>query len=447
MAELVWDGKYDASGNRVAPLKVPLPFQTIETVNESVQERQKSLDLFTSGHDPTWRNRLIWGDKKYVLPALQQEFAGRVDLIYIDPPFYTGDDFSFHIRLDGEGFEKEPSIIEQKAYRDTWGTGLDGYLQWFYETVVLLRGLLSETGSIYVHLDWHLGHYAKVVLDDVFGAENFRNEIVWTYRKLARSAAQFPKSHDVLFFYTKGSVNTFNTQFVGLSESTLKRWGDRRRGGKDPRTRYATEEESLGAVMPDTWDIPLPIGANPQKTGYPTQKPETLLERVIEASSNVGDLVLDCFVGSGTTAIVAERLDRRWVAADLGRFAVHTTRKRLLNVANLRPFLVQNLGKYERQLWQASEFGDEVEKQTLAYRRFILELYKAKPVEGYAWLHGVKTGAMVHVGTVDAPITVGDVKQVAAEFRRAVGKGKDSPETAAVDVLGWDFAFRVERGG
>ncbi|MGQ0605247.1 MAG: DNA methyltransferase [Anaerolineales bacterium] len=174
------DGKNDADGRKTAPLRVSLPFQTVETVNESAQERQRMLDLFSAGPDPEWRNRLIWGDKKYVLPSLLEEFAGKVKLIYIDPPLNVGADFSFTTAIhpededdiDGATFTKEPSIIEQKAYHDTWGRGLDPYLQWFYETAELLRELLAENGSIYVHLDWHVAHYAKAILDEVFGKQD-----------------------------------------------------------------------------------------------------------------------------------------------------------------------------------------------------------------------------------------------------------------------------------
>ena len=187
-AELVWEGKYDDAGRSVAPLRVALPFQTVETVNESSQDRQRSLQLGPGFREEQWRNRLIWGDKKYVLPSLLPEFAGKVNLIYIDPPFDTGADFSFTATVpddpdtpedDSFTFVKEPSIIEHKAYRDTWGRGLNSYLQWFYETSLLLHELLHETGSIYVHLDWHVVHYAKALLDEVFGQENFRNEIIW----------------------------------------------------------------------------------------------------------------------------------------------------------------------------------------------------------------------------------------------------------------------------
>jgi hypothetical protein len=183
--ELIWDGKYDAEGKRVAPLRVALPFQNVETINETAQERNRNLFQHAAQEQP-WRNRLIWGDKKYVLPSLLPEFAGKVNLIYIDPPFDTGADFSFTATVpehedddDSLAFTKEPSIIEQKAYRDTWGRGLDSYLQWFYETVVILHELLAEDGSIYVHLDYHIGHYAKIILDEVFGLDKFKNEIVW----------------------------------------------------------------------------------------------------------------------------------------------------------------------------------------------------------------------------------------------------------------------------
>ena len=172
---------------------------------------------------------------------------------------------------------------------------------------------------------------------------------------------------------------------------------------------------------------------------YPTQKPEALLERVINASSDEGDLVLDCFAGSGTTAAVAEKLGRRWIAADLSRFAIYTTRKRLLDIPNVKPFHVQNLGKYERQAWLSAEVGDQAAAQQQQYSDFILKLYHAQPVSGYQWLHGVKAGRMVHVGGVDAPVTLNDVQQVVDEFAGVIGTGTGAPRTRGVDILGWDF--------
>ena len=219
MAELIWEGKYDADGNRAAPVRLKLPFQTVETVNETAQDRQLALDLFTAGRATEWRNRLIWGDKKYVLPALLDEFAGKVNLIYIDPPFATGADFSYQVTIEDENFIKEPSAIEVKAYRDTWGRGLDSYLQWFYEAVVILRELLAENGSIYVHLDWHVGSYAKVVLDEVFGRHMCQNELVWKRTSARSDSHSYNHIHDTIFLYTKGDSFVFNLQHTPYDQS------------------------------------------------------------------------------------------------------------------------------------------------------------------------------------------------------------------------------------
>ena len=423
MPELIWDGKYDAHGKRVAIPKIALPFQTVETVNEDTRARERSLNLFESGEAGDWRNRLIWGDKKWVLPSLLPEFGGQIDLIYIDPPFDTGADFSFSAPIPddpnapengGQSFTKEPSLLELKAYRDIWGgakTHLDAYLKWFYETVVVLYDLLAPTGSIYVHLDWHVGHYAKTILDEVFGAENFRNEIAWKRSSIATNvSSQWRNSHDLIFFYSKSDKNTFNVQYAEHSESSKNHYSQidergpfqpapllvsgKRNGetgkvwrGIDPnalgksgmhwiRKPSALEEmdaqgliywgkegtlprmkfyldQSKGRYLGDFWeDIPLINSMASESVNYNTQKPEALLERIIKASSNPGDLVLDCFCGSGTTAAVSEKLKRRWITCDLGRFAIHTARKRLLAIPDLVPFQVSNLGKYERQAWK-----------------------------------------------------------------------------------------------
>jgi len=507
-AELIWEGKYDAKGRRVAPLRVTLPFQTVETVNESVQDRQRSL--FAPRADEEWRNRLIWGDKKYVLPSLLPEFAGKFNLIYIDPPFDTGADFSFTATVpenldDDEDapftFTKEPSIIEQKAYRDTWGHGLDSYLQWFYETVLLLHELLHETGTIYVQLDTGVSHYAKTILDEVFGRDNFINEVVWRRAFAHNDPARCGMIHDVLLVYSKSTEHTWNpvfqkpskeyieTFFDQFDEKRKERYArlplDAPRHGDGGNLLYAWkgvwpaknrtwayvkekmeeferagrihypkkgmprlkryESEYGGTVIQDIWaDINKIHNQSVEQLHYPTQKPEALLDRILRASSNIGDLVLDCFVGSGTTAAVSEKLNRRWIACDLSRFAIHTARKRLLSNVDVRPFIVQNLGKYERQLWAGAEFGNnQAAARQRAYTEFILKLAGATALHGYTWLHGVRGGRMVHVGAVDAPVSVGDVTQIAAEFKRAVGTGKNAPQTNGVDVLGWDFAFEL----
>jgi len=516
MTELIWDGKY-VDGKRQRPVRVALPFQTIETVNESAADRRRTLELFSTGRVTEWRNRLIWGDKKYVLPSLLPEFAGKVDLIYIDPPFDTGADFSFtatvpprhpeHDEDESVTFVKEPSIIEQKAYRDTWGRGLDSYLQWFSDTATQLRELLSESGSLYVHLDWHVSHYAKAILDEVFGREQFRNEIVWKRTSAHANVGQrFAMVNDRIFLYTKSEQWTWNQPYVPYTVDYIKsHYGQSEEGGKgrfttrdltasmerassgqlyswkglrppssrcwaytkDNMEKFEAEgrlvysakgmprlklylDEMPGTPSDDLWTDIFPINSQAEeRVGYATQKPEALARRIVQTSSHEGDLVLDCFVGSGTMAAVSENLNRRWIACDLGRFAIHTTRKRLLSLPGVKPFTVQNLGKYERQAWQAAEFspsGDagiaEQRRREVAYREFILDLYRATPVTGQTWLHGIKSSRMVHVGAVDAPVTLSDIRAIAREVWRAAN-GSGEARKAAADVLGWEFAFEL----
>ena len=202
----------------------------------------------------------------------------------------------------------------------------------------------------------------------MYGANAFKNEIVWHYLRWPAKSPLFQRSHDIIFWYGKSERHTWNQQYQGLSAATLKRFGGKKVRGET--TKVVLDEDSPGAPMRDVWEIPHVLGANPERNGYPTQKPEALLARIIKAASNDGDLVLDCFVGSGTTAAVAEKLNRRWIVCDLGRFAIHTTRKRLLEIPGVKPFVVQNLGKYERQVWQAAEFGGEAEAKIRSYRRF-----------------------------------------------------------------------------
>ena len=508
MVELIWDRKYDKSGDKSAPVRVALPFQTIETLNESSQQRQKSIESFLTGRgEVEWRNRLIWGDKKYVLPSLLPEFADSVDLVYIDPPFDTGADFSYHVGVPDHGvesasFTKLPSVIEQKAYRDTWGEGptqLDSYLRWFYETLIFLDELLKPSASIYIHLDWHIAHYVKVLADEVFGIENFQNEIIWKRALTHNDPKGYGRIHDNILFYKKPLADfrtpyaEYDKEYVdrayrlhekggrryqllplhathefSSTDTNTRRFGDKilrpppgkfwrwsqkkideamktglivvSEGGIPRYKKYL--DEAKGVPPQSIWDD-LKQLTREEMCGYPTQKPKELLERILEASSKQGDLILDCFCGSGTTAVVAEKKGRRWIVCDLSRFAIHTTRKRLLGVSGVKPFVIQNLGKYERQAWQAAEFGDQARTRISAYVNFILNLYHAQPLHGYVWLHGKKGNRLVHVGSVDSPISPLDIGQIVAEFRRSVGTGKDAPRTNGVDVLGWDFAFEL----
>jgi DNA modification methylase len=350
-------------------------------------------------------------------------------------------------------------------------------MQWFYETVVLLRELLAEDESIYVHLDWHVSHYAKAILDEVFDYENFKNEVVWYYRRWTAGSSSYQRMHDVILYYSKGDKYTFNKTYVEPTEGQkvkhLKGW-DRNTakigGRRQPqllvydqaKVDLAVKEGRINlkefarvvqvnvteTMAPDVWEINFINSQSQERVEYSTQKPEALLERIIKASSNEGDLVLDCFCGSGTTAATAEKNNRRWITCDLGRCSIHTARKRFLGIANVKPFIVQNLGKYERQQWIKAEFesrngGTENRlQQEKTYKHFINELYHAKPLDGYTWIHGAKAGRMIHVGSVETPVTVDDIKATILEFWKLVGKEK-STTTNGIDFLGWDFAFDV----
>ncbi len=448
--ELIWPGKYDEHGNRVVNRGVALPFQVVETIKESRASRTKghTIDLFAakpSGQDE-WRNKLIWGENLLVMASLLEEFAGKVDLIYIDPPFGTGSDFSFKVLVgDGDNLlpGKEPSLMEEKAYRDTWGGGLASYLSMLASRLELLRNLLSETGSIFVHLDVHLGPYVKVLMDEIFGRENFQNEIAWYYYNKLHGAKKrcIPKAFDQILYYVKntGAKYTYHTLAEPRDEPVKKLKysfidgkivNDKDENGKT--ITYLSTERQIDNV----WRIRCLQPANKAEwVHYATQKPVDLIERVLALASNPGDLVLDCFCGSGSSLVAAERNDRRWIGCDLGRFAIHTTRKRLLDIPACRPFEILNLGQYERKYWQGVSFGDEkpVEQDVAAvaaYVRFILDLYHAQPIAG-SHVHGKKGAALVHVGAVDAPVTIREVNEAVAEVT-ALGQKE-------LHVLGWEW--------
>jgi len=428
---LYWEGK------RTDVERISLPFQTIETINESraTREELKKMPLargmgMDKAEETGWKNKLIWGDNKYVMSSLLDEFAGKIDLIYIDPPFATGADFSVNIEVGNLEWTKEASVIEEKAYRDTWGKGLDSYLQMMYERLVLMRNLLSEEGSIYVHMDQKVGHYLKIVLDmdELFGKKNFRNEIVWHYDIGARGKNEFGTKHDNIFRYTKTDNWIFNTEDILVPfDSKMTEWRYTVGGQKG-------KDMPKGKVPSDVWDIKL-NAMSYEHLGYPTQKPEALLERIIKASSNKDSIIADFFCGSGTTLAVSEKLHRHWIGCDLSRFAIHTTRKRLLEIDGCRPFEVLNLGKYERQYWQGITFGDRKRKDTKKtiseYLQFIVKLYQAEPITGFRYLHGKKGRKMVSVGSVDAPVTLREIQKALEECKSAGQK--------ELDVLGWEW--------
>lgn len=436
--ELVWPGKYNEDGTLKEVPRVSLPFQVIETVNESRATREakkggvqgtlfdvyegKEGDTFEAG----WRNKLIWGDNLLVMGSLLEKFAGKIDLIYIDPPFATGADFAFTAEVGESGIEieKEQSAIEEKAYRDTWGSGTASYLEMIRARLMLIRELLRPSGSLLLHCDFRLSHVLGALCDDVFGLGDrgasadqpgFRNEIVWLYGLGGSSPKCYPKKHDTLLWYSKSAQWYFEPPMIPATSQRMK---------------------GLDKKCPDFWDIPNINNMAEERTGYPTQKPEALLKRAVAAHTKPGDLVADFFCGSGTTLAVAEKLGRRWIGCDLGRWGIHVTRKRLLGIENCKPFEVLNLGKYERQYWQGVTFGEAKDKplaeQALyEYLAFILKLYGAQPVAGMAHLHGKKGKAMIHIGAVDAPVTIAEI-DAAVEACARLKQGE-------LHVLGWEW--------
>jgi adenine-specific DNA-methyltransferase len=456
--ELVWPGKYNEDGSLSEVPRVKLPFQVIETVNESRATREakkvglqtglfdvydgKEGDTFEAG----WRNKLIWGDNLLVMGSLLEKFAGKIDLIYIDPPFATGADFSFTAAIGESGVEihKEQSAIEEKAYRDTWGAGTASYLAMMRERVTILFDLLSDKGSIFVHCDWHVSYLLRCILDERFGSDRFLNEIVWYYyNKFQGNVNRFASNHDVILWYSKSPRYQFKALKEKRAEGTvkqIKRKWDKDAGrivnmkGDDGKVQYQETDEK---TVDDVWRLSMLQPADQtQNVGYPTQKPQAVLERIIEAASMPGDLVADFFCGSGTTLVTAEKMKRRWIGCDLGRWATHVTRKRLQGIENCRPFEVLNLGKYERQYWQGVTFGetktDSLNEQALyEYLAFILKLYGAQPVAGLIQLHGKKNKAMVHIGAVDAPVTIAEIEGAVEECARL--------KQSELHVLGWEW--------
>lgn len=406
---LGWDRR---KGFRKFFPSVYLPFQVVERVQ--------------FGHPSLEPNRLFWGDNLHVMRQLPSE---SIDLIYIDPPFFSGRQYNV---IFGDQ-------NELRSFSDIWEGGMPGYLIWLNARLYEMKRLLKKTGSLYVHLDWHAVHYVKVELDKIFGHRCFRNEIAWCYRKFGRSGRYFPRSHDTILFYAKSDNNKFKAQYVEPSASTLKRWGTKKRGGKDPYNRYATDEESPGAIMPDHWEINLTIGANPERIGYPTQKPKAVLERIIQASSNEGDVVADFFCGGGTTAIMAQGLGRRWITCDQSRVAVAITADRITRqveeqtgkIFPVPDFTVEHWGVYE-----ARRLAEAPSKQFLG---FVLRAFGAVIEEHEEGIDGYKGAVPVWVGEPNQKkgVTAADVQAFANAMRKTLRYKQDNLRDGI--MLAWAF--------
>ncbi len=465
--ELVWNGKTNEVTNIV------LPFQVIEQIDEPRAETKNKYDdalfdyagITVDGRGRQlkgWTNKLIWGDNKLILSSLKNgpireeiEKQGGIKLIYIDPPFDVGADFSMDIEIGDETFTKKPNVLEELAYRDTWGKGADSFIAMIYERLVLMRDLLAEDGSIYVHCDWRVSGYFRLVMDEIFCKDNILNEIIWSYKRYTARATSFQKMHDTLFYYSKTDKYPFNQLFDDYQETTLKyhKWEIDEEGkefywkrGQDiePYKIY----KSVGVAANDVWNIPQigPIGIERTEVGYPTQKPELLISRVLRASSNENDIVADFFCGSGTTLAVAEKLGRKWIGSDLGKFAIHTTRKRMIGVQrglkadgkDFRAFEILNLGKYERAHYigvnmtlREEERQKQLEQKEKDFIGLILKAYRAEGVENFKCFHGKKAGRLVSVGPINLPVTRLYVEEVILECREK--------RISRVDILAFEF--------
>jgi DNA modification methylase len=453
--ELVWEGKYDEYGNRrqVDIAGCAMPMQKIETIDEprSQAAAKGKQDLLAFEKETTrlddFRNMLIWGDNKLVMASLLRQFKGKVDLIYIDPPFDVGADFKMKLEV-GEGTEKtekDQSALEMVAYRDMWGKGTDSYLHMMYESLVLLRMLLKDTGAIFVHVDVHMGPYLKAIMDEAFGKENFQNEIAWYYYNKLHGARKkcIPKAFDQILYYVKNreSSYTFNTlkepREKPITKIKYKFINGKIVNLKDENGKVITYT-STERQIDNVWRIRCLQPANKKEwVNFNTQKPVDLIERILSIASNQGDLILDVFCGSGSSLVAAERNNRRWIGCDIGRFAIHTTRKRLVDEQRLRSeqsdayraFDVYNLGRYERQWWQKERLKGADEE----HRKVVLEFFKAEVLENTPspLIHGRKSGAYCHVDEIDSIFTRGEAKGVAGAIAQAGGK--------SCYCLAWEF--------
>jgi DNA modification methylase len=455
---LFWNGRNEEVTN------VVLPFHSIEHIDEPRKEKQtlSLLDLLDDRgrQQKGWSNKLIWGDNKLILSSLvngplreEIEREGGIKLIYIDPPFAVGVDFSIDIKINGDEVTKKPSIIEEIAYRDTWGKGISSYLSMMYGRLKLMHDLLAEDGSIYVHCDYRVNSYMRLILDDIFGKENFRNEIVWCYTGPTNVSGDFPKKHDIISRYSKSSNAIFNYDDIRIpySPESIDRQNRKMKaaGGMDFKE---IKLNIKGKVPEDYWiDIHQASKYPGEVLGYATQKPERLLARIIKASSDKDNLVADFFCGSGTTCAVAEKLRRKWIGADLGRFAIHTTRKRMINIQRTmkkenkpyRAFEILNLGKYERKYFLGinTNLSEEEQQKQLKlkqeqYINLILEGYKAKRIREFKTLHGQKGQRFVFVGPIDFPVTKAIIEDIYKECQEKL--------ITNVDVLGFEFEMGLK---
>lgn len=426
-----------------------------------------------------WRNQIYWGDNLQVMSHLLKEFRGKINLIYIDPPFDSKADYKKKIQLRGQSIANDQNAFEEKQYTDIWTN--DEYLQFMYERLVLIRELLADDGSIYLHCDWHKSHYLRCILDEIFSTDNFRNQIVWKRSAIATNVnSQFRNAHDIILFYTKQNSNTFNIQFGEYSESSLKHFSHKdekgtfqpvpllvsgRRNGETgkiwknidpnnigkngmhwirkpsdldkldeegkiywsesgslPRLKYYLED-SKGVYIPDIWaDINVINSMGSESLSYPTQKPEALIERIIKASTNPDDIVFDCFMGSGTTQAVAMKLGRRFIGADINLGAIQITTKRLISVAeDLQPKPTRKLiEEDETTKYTGFEVFNvnhyDVFRNPVQAKELLIEALEIQPLPASLVWDGEKDGRLVKIMPVNRLATRADLNELIANF-------------------------------
>ena len=485
--ELLWNSKSGDVTN------VVLPFQVIEQVDEPRSEEKREMqgslfDSETGRQVKGWNNKLIWGDNKLILSSLKNgpmrkkiEEQGGIKLIYIDPPFDVGADFSMDIEIGNETLTKNPSVIEELAYRDTWGKGEDSFLSMIYERLILMKDLLADDGSIYVHCDWRMNSLIRSVLDEIFGRDNYINEIIWKKGVIKGgrgNSKKFGKVLDNILFYSKSKNYYFSTEYkahdlnsknnkfkhkdkdgrIYSIDTPLGNYSDKKieefeaqgriyytKNGNKTLIRFL--DETKGISVGDLWDDISPLNQNSsERTGYPTQKPENFLERIIKCSSKENDLICDFFSGSGSFAVVAEKMNRKWICSDLGKFSIHTIRKRLINTQrelkkenkDWRAFEILNLGKYERAHYigvnpnlREEQQQKQLEKKEAKFLELILHAYKADKIDQFKTFQGKKAGRLVAVGPINLPVTRLFVEAIILECQQK--------NVTKADILGFEF--------
>ena len=407
-----------------------------------------------------WINKIFWGDNLQVMSHLLKKYRGQVDLIYIDPPFDSKADYKKKIELRGKKAENDKTAFEEKQYTDIWTN--DEYLQFMYERLILMRELLSDKGTIYLHCDWHKSHLLRMILDEVFGEKNIINEIVWTYKDIGSKAVPyFKRKHDTIFFYQKAENpnRIFNIQRLMLSQSTIDRYGsyfdengqityqwlkDNNPGvfaklkGHPADLSQPWLDINNGQPLSDWWDDISPLKTHfSESIGYPTQKPEALLERIVKASTNPNDLVFDCFMGSGTTQSVAMKLGRRFIGADINLGAIDTTVKRLSKIAkDINETLpVDDITRYTGfELYNVNNY--DVFRNPIQAKDLLIQALELQSLPGNNLYDGEKDGRMVKIMPINRIATRVDLNELIAGFpRETFDKRKAESPTKPVELI------------